>query len=311
MKSRFNIKDILDIEHWEQVQDSLAAVTKLAMITVDYKGRPLTSHSKCSDFCRKVREDESLSQFCQKCDSMGGIEAVRTEKPYLYKCYFSIIDIAIPIIIEDHYVGAIMAGQVRLRKEDDKEALVEQIFLPASQKLVNEKREKLKEEYEKIPVLSLEEIKRAATLIYDLQTYATNHIQKEELQREEQIAQTNKESSIVTSLEYIDTTNELILKAFNYIKEHQEESPSLEKIAKYCHVSTSYLSRLFSKEVGESYTSFTSRLKTEWAKALLEMTNKTIVEISDELGFNDPSYFIKIFKKYVGLTPLAYRSYLR
>ena len=295
MKNHFNIKEILDIKQWEQVQDSLAAVTKLAMITVDYKGRPLTRHCKCSEFCQKVREDETLSQFCQKCDSMGGIEAVRTGKPYLYKCYFSIIDIAIPIMIDDHYVGAIMAGQVRLRKKDDKEALVEQIFLPASQKLVNEKREKLKVEYEKIPVLSLEEIKKAATLIYDLESYATSLIQKGELQRENQLSQTSKEDSIATSLDYINTSNELILKAFKYIKEHQEESPSLEKMAEYCHVSTGYLSRLFSKEVGESYTSFTSRLKTEWAKALLEKTNKTIVEISDELGFNDPSYFIKIF----------------
>lgn len=37
---------------------------------------------------------------------------MRTNRPYIYKCYFSIIDVAIPIIIDEQYLGAIMAGQV-------------------------------------------------------------------------------------------------------------------------------------------------------------------------------------------------------
>ncbi|MDO7203715.1 helix-turn-helix domain-containing protein [Paraclostridium bifermentans] len=48
----------------------------------------------------------------------------------------------------------------------------------------------------------------------------------------------------------------------------------------------------------------------KWAKALLEETDMTINEISDELGFSESGYFIKIFKKYEGVTPNLYKSIL-
>lgn len=82
-------------------------------------------------------------------------------------------------------------------------------------------------------------------------------------------------------------------------------------MAAYCNVSSSYLSRLFTKEVGESYSSFTARLKIEWAKALLESSDAPISEISDELGYSEAGYFIKSFKKYVGVTPAVYRTYCK
>ena len=99
--------------------------------------------------------------------------------------------------------------------------------------------------------------------------------------------------------------------AIEYIYNNKSENISMESMAKLCHVSSSYFSRLFSKEIGENFSTYISKLKIKWAKALLEETDMTINEISDELGFSESGYFIKIFKKYEGVTPNLYKKHLR
>lgn len=49
----------------------------------------------------KVREDPILKKYCEKCDSRGGAEAVRENRPYIYQCCFGLIDVAIPIVISE------------------------------------------------------------------------------------------------------------------------------------------------------------------------------------------------------------------
>lgn len=340
MEKWMDLGNVFDLEQWENVQNSLSDITEMAIITVDYKGRPRTGHSGCCEFCRKVREDEVLGQYCQKCDARGGLEAVRTNRPYIYKCYFSIIDVAIPIIVKEQYIGAIMAGQVCLQEDENGEDLMEQIYVPANKKYIIERREQLLEEFEKIPRLSYERVRVIAKMVYCLCNYMVEesihkgqiiemyetvckvHGIKDEILGELAFGEKGregrrrdwteiKEGAGEGLLRHSDTTNPIILDAFSYISTHREESPSLAKMAEYCNVSTGYLSRLFSKEVGESYSSFHARLKVEWAKAMLETTDKSVYEISDGLGFSEAGYFIKTFKKYVGLTPAAYRSYLR
>src|SRR5574344_135715 len=88
---------------FQKLQDEMASATKLACITVDYTGTPITSHSRCSEFCNVVRNHPELKVLCEKCDSRGGLEAARLKKPYLYTCHFGIVDVAIPIIYQNLY----------------------------------------------------------------------------------------------------------------------------------------------------------------------------------------------------------------
>lgn len=59
------------------LQDSLALATKMTIITIDYKGIPITEHSSCCNFCQQVRQDPKVPPYCLKCDSRAGLEAVR------------------------------------------------------------------------------------------------------------------------------------------------------------------------------------------------------------------------------------------
>lgn len=67
-KGKFDIKTILDIPRWEAVQDQLAKATGTAIITIDYKGTPITKHSMRTDFCNIIRENPISRKRCQKCD---------------------------------------------------------------------------------------------------------------------------------------------------------------------------------------------------------------------------------------------------
>lgn len=59
------LKNILDLEKWEKLQESLALSTRLAIILVDYKGRPVTKHSQVQPFCQLVRHSPELSKLCE------------------------------------------------------------------------------------------------------------------------------------------------------------------------------------------------------------------------------------------------------
>lgn len=179
MEKWMNLNDIFDITQWEKLQDALAHETKMAIVMVNYKGEPVTKHSECHEFCNMVRNDKKLKAYCQKCDAIGGFEAMRNKEPFIYKCYFSIVDIAIPIVVNKRYIGAIMAGQVRVLPNE--EELIEEIFRPSNQRFIKNKKEELKEHYNKLPFLSKGRIRVIANMLYYCVTIYVKNPQKDSI----------------------------------------------------------------------------------------------------------------------------------
>ena len=77
----------------------------------------------------------------------------------------------------------------------------------------------------------------------------------------------------------------------------------LDELAGICNMSVSHFSKVFKKESGTTFKEYFNRKKIERAKYLLEESNNSISNISYSLGFEDTSYFTKIFKKYTKVTP--------
>ena len=107
----------------------------------------------------------------------------------------------------------------------------------------------------------------------------------------------------------IDTTDRLMQKAARYIRSSYREDIDLAAIARAVNLSPSYFSRLFRRDLGENFISYVNRLKVQWAKELLRSTNESVSQIASELGYMDSSYFINVFKRFEGITPLAYRQH--
>ena len=106
----FDLKSLLDIPLWETVQDHIARLTGTAIITVDFKGIPITKHSCRTRFCSVIRENPVSCKRCFRCDALAGLEAVRLGKPYIYLCHCGIVDVAIPVMGGETYLGAVMFG---------------------------------------------------------------------------------------------------------------------------------------------------------------------------------------------------------
>ncbi|MGE7695157.1 AraC family transcriptional regulator [Lysinibacillus sp. NPDC094177] len=94
----------------------------------------------------------------------------------------------------------------------------------------------------------------------------------------------------------------------HYIDNHIYREVTLDQLAEICHLSPNYLSSLFKKEVGISISEYIQQQRIDEAKRLLTFTNYPILDIGSLLNFTDQSYFIKIFKKFTGITPKQYRN---
>lgn len=109
-------------------------------------------------------------------------------------------------------------------------------------------------------------------------------------------------------LEKKDHYTKKVHEAIKFIDRNLSNPLNLKDIANYANVSPEHLSRTFKKETGVNIKDYILNERLSEAKILLIHTNHTLQEISDILGFNSKSYFIRVFRKHVGSTPKLFRD---
>ncbi|MNM40421.1 putative response regulatory protein [compost metagenome] len=94
-----------------------------------------------------------------------------------------------------------------------------------------------------------------------------------------------------------------------YIEQHyHEEDLSVEAVAAYTFVDSSYLRRVFRKESGYSVLDHIAHTRMKKAKELLQKGNLKLATVAEAVGYSDPNYFSKSFKKKFGMTPTEFEQ---
>ncbi|MBP1993412.1 response regulator transcription factor [Paenibacillus eucommiae] len=99
-----------------------------------------------------------------------------------------------------------------------------------------------------------------------------------------------------------------ITKAKRYVTEHFDQKITLEEVAKLLYITPAYFSVYFKKETGQNFVDFITYVRVEKAKELLRRSEYKVKEIAVKIGYDDYTYFCKIFRKLEGVTPLEFRS---
>jgi AraC-like DNA-binding protein len=96
--------------------------------------------------------------------------------------------------------------------------------------------------------------------------------------------------------------------AVAYLHQSYNHPISRQELAAAVGVSKDYLSHIFHQELGISPWEYLNRYRIKQAKALLLNSNESVMNIAAQVGFNDLSYFNRVFHKHVGCSPRTFRE---
>ena len=105
-----------------------------------------------------------------------------------------------------------------------------------------------------------------------------------------------------------DKGNPYIRRALRFMTDNYSEHLELAQVARAVQLSPSYFSTLFRQVVGVSFREHLCRIRVEESKRLLLSTDYSLTDIAVAMGFPDQSYYCKVFKRIVGLTPSKFRA---
>lgn len=118
----------------------------------------------------------------------------------------------------------------------------------------------------------------------------------------------NRESHKGEALEVGEEMEQAIREAADYITMNCHKQIDPAKVAQYLHYNSDYFASLFRKQTGMTITQYLNKMRIELAKRLLVNENVSIKEAAYSSGFQDEKYFMRIFKRQEGMTPLAYKT---
>jgi AraC-like DNA-binding protein len=105
-----------------------------------------------------------------------------------------------------------------------------------------------------------------------------------------------------------NNTNLIIQETFNYIRSHINEKITLEKLSSNICLSKYYFAHIFKQETGTTPMKYLSETRINLARTMLKTTERSISDISVDLGYSSSSSFINAFTADIGMSPSKYRS---
>lgn len=105
-----------------------------------------------------------------------------------------------------------------------------------------------------------------------------------------------------------DIENKYVSRALSYTERHYNDEISIKTLADYLQISEGYLSRVFKKETGYTFTNYVMYYRIGMACELLKNCRIKVYEAAERVGYSDTAYFSTLFKKIMGMSPTEYQE---
>jgi two-component system LytT family sensor kinase len=145
----------------DKLQKTIAKATGLALVTVNYRGEPVSEMTHFCNFCQSIRADKKSLSTCTTSDAYGCIQAAINQHRHIYFCHRGLLEMAVPIMVEGHYIGGFIGGQMRCDDAPASTIRLEKLNDAALTPLT----EKQRQDFEKVPKISFEKYDALSEMI--------------------------------------------------------------------------------------------------------------------------------------------------
>lgn len=253
---------------------------------------PFINHT--SPYCMYVKGNKKCMRDCLDMIPKMLNKCRETHQSFSGFCHAGMYEYVIPIIQKDNILGAITFGCYASNSTPEYKN-----FHSLAQKHPDLNASLLSQLYQKEPKTPAKE--DMATILLSLEFIASY------LASFDNRYSTTEDTAKLVSQSKDKEEDLFIQHALTYIKMHLTENIRIEDIAQYCNYSTSYVSRNFNKTVGMNISTYINKLRIEISKSYLITSDKTIAEIAEIVGFEDLSYYSRVFSSLLGIPPTEFR----
>lgn len=284
----------------EKLLKCLHSCLELPILVLDETGAALCGYglplSFCQSFKKLLPRHSSTEDSCQKLHAESGKRAMKSGVPFIFSCHANLRHLSFPLNSGRHPLGALLIGPFLTEKPDPEMFVdISERYSPGARELL-----KLYKEAGEIPIISPERAEQISWLI----SYLFMPFLSPDVSASQDAAGYSEEEDDAVSKK----GNGVIENAIAYMKQHFDSPITLQETAGYVDLNPSYFSTLFKQSCGLSFKEYLNYIRIEESKKLLTSTDRSILDIAIDIGFEDQSYFTKVFKKYTGLTPKQYRG---
>jgi len=241
---------------------------------------PASSHRlRNNRYCSLVQSTPAGQLACKKSDAQLLQQCASTGRMHTHICHAGLVDVAIPIIYDDSILGYIIFG--RMKPNRDFSALADYITQLGLDAAAAEAA------YRQIPFFDADKIKSLSNIA----TVMVKFILLENM--------------------LTPRSTGSIEKAVAYIQENLHRELSVQVICQNTNLSKTVLYNIFHQRFHCTVSSYINAQRVEKSMELLQKTDMSMEEISQQVGFSSASYYSKIFKKHTKQSPLQYRKSCR
>lgn len=147
IEKEISLPGIFGVEALELLSIKLSQATDFSFTVIDYRGNPLTDGIICNKFCENHKDKRECAE-CQITAAFAAAKSAIKCCPYLFSCPLGLYSIAVPIIVNEQYLGALVGGRVRCPGEDESLSFSRE------------------EEYQNLPIFAEEKLKAIGDLMF-------------------------------------------------------------------------------------------------------------------------------------------------